>query len=531
MRPSLARLAPVAALVTLAAVVAAGPIRHRSQERGSARLLDQVMSLARDRFVDTLGDSALFARAARGVVEQLGDPYSVLYSPKELQAFETSTEGHYAGIGMLVEDQEGEAVVARVYPNTPAERGGVMVGDRVTAVNGSAVAGWPLDRVTDSLRGPAGTTVRVTFARTGSVAPVQGTFARQTVRIPAVPYATLLPGHVGYVPLQQFNETSARETARRVDSLVGAGATSLVLDLRDDGGGIVDQAVDVAGLFLPNGSVVARVRGRGADIERYTTTREPSAPDLPLVVLVDDGTASASEILAGALQDHDRALVVGQRTFGKGLMQGLWRLDGGWALKMTTGRWLTPAGRSIHRPRSAADSASGEHPDSTTVFRSDGGRELRGGGGIAPDVAVHPDSASAAERALGKALGPYATAAYHALYGYTLELKPSADTTLVVTPAWREELYRRWQKAGVALDRPTFDAARPIVDHMIAARVGRFAYGDAQVLRRFWGEDAALAHAVALLRSVRTTPELIAAGRAEAARVTRTTSPEGAPHS
>jgi carboxyl-terminal processing protease len=524
-RPGLSKVAPLVALLAVAALAAFGPGRRRSAG-ASVDLLQDVMSLVRDRYVDTLGDSALFARAARGVVAQLGDPYSVLYSPRELEAFEAGTEGHYAGVGMLIEDQEGRHVVSRVYPNTPAERGGVVAGDQVITVNGRPVRGWPLEQLTDSLRGPAGTRVSVSFARAGA-APVIADFARERVRIPAVPFATLLPGGVGYLPLQQFNETSGAETRRLADSLVRAGARSLVLDLRDDGGGIVDQAVDVASLFLPRGALVARVSGRGADLGRYVTQSDPALPQLPLVVLVDGGTASASEIVAGALQDHDRALVVGERTFGKGLVQGLWRLEGGWALKMTTGRWMTPSGRSLHRARSEADSLVLAAADTMAVHRSNGGRALRGGGGVAPDVPVSPDSLTSAERALAAALGPQTRTAYRALYGYALELKGSADSSLAVRREWREELLRRWTDAGVAVPRATFDSAQATVDHMLAARVGRFAFGEAQVLRRYWREDAVLARAVTLLGAARTTPELIALG----ARETRLTStpPAGKP--
>ena len=501
----------VALLVAAAALVAAGPLtRETEQDRASARLLSQVLGLVDERFVDTLSDSALFARAARGVVKELGDPYSELYSPKELEAFQANTEGHYAGLGMLVEDQEGQPTVSRVYPNTPAERGGVIAGDRIVAVNEHVVNGWPLGRVTDSLRGPIGTSVRVTFARTGAPAPINGTFAREKVRIPAVSFATMLPGKVAYVPVHGFNETAAAETRRVTDSLRRAGATSLVLDLRGDGGGIVDGATDIASMFLPKGTIIARVRGRGTDLERYVTEKEPVEPTLPVAVLVNEGSASASEILAGALQDHDRALLVGERTFGKGLVQGLWRLDGGWALKLTTGRWLSPVGRSIHRPRSKADSAAGERLDSTATYRSVAGRALLGGGGgIVPDVTVEPDTLSGAARALSGALAPQTATAYRVMYAYALELKPQVDTNLIVRQEWRDELFRRWREAGVKIERTTFDSAQATVDRMLAGRVGRFTYGDAQVMRRFWREDVQLVSAVEALQAAKSTAELL----------------------
>jgi carboxyl-terminal processing protease len=487
----------VVLLLLLAAAGGALIAAQRPRAAGSGRLLEEVLSLTSQRFVDSLGDGQLLERAARGLVEELGDPYSELYSPEQLKAFEQNTGGRYAGLGMLVEQQGTEMRVAKVYPNTPAERGGVL-------------EGWALAQLTDSLKGTPGTSVRVELRRVGVPAPIAVSFVRSVVRVPAVPYAIVLAGGVGYVPIQQINETAAAEARRAVASLIARGATGLVLDLRGDGGGYVDQAVDIANLFLPKGSPVFEVRGREGVQERVAAVREPLAAGVPVVVLVDGSTASASEIVAGALQDHDRALVLGTPSFGKGLVQSLYPLEGGWALKLTTGRWYTPSGRTIHRDRLPSGEPAPMRLDSADrpVYHTDARRPLQGGGGIAPDVRVAPDTLTSAERAFVDAIAPQTSVVYRTLYAYALELKASAPEAGGVRAEWRAELHRRLAAQGVKVPRERLDSAGAYVDQLLGMRVARFAYGDSGAMRRYYREDVPLARAVALLENARTTREL-----------------------
>jgi len=352
-----------AAILLVSLASSAFFIEHRST-RDSARLFDQVLSLVSDRFVDTVPSADLYEKAARGLVREINDPYAALYSPKQLTEFTASTGGRYAGLGMLVEDQQGVTVVSRVYPHTPAEAGGVRDGDHIVAVESQAVHGWKLPQVTDALKGNPGTQVNVTFARPGVAAPIALKLTRAVIHIPAVPYTILLDGKIGYLPLLQFNETSGDEFTHAVETLTHEGARGIVIDLRGNGGGIVDQAIDISNLFLKEGAEIATVRARSGEVQRYTARETPVAPALPLVVLTDGYTASASEIVAGALQDHDRALVVGTTSFGKGLVQSLFTLDGGWALKLTTAKWYTPSGRSIQKERKVVDGKLVEEPES-----------------------------------------------------------------------------------------------------------------------------------------------------------------------
>ena len=330
------RTIAIAALVAIPVAAGAFIVQERAAVNG-AKLFDQVMSIVTDRFVDSIGVGPLYERAARGLVAELKDPYAELYSPKDLEAFNQNTGGFYGGIGMLIEDQQGSIMISKVYPNTPAEEAGIREGDRIVGVDTASTRGWKVDQVSGGLKGPPGTKVKARFARPGVDAPFEVEFTRRTIRIPAIPFALMLEGKTAYIPLQQFNETTTREFAENLRRLQAEGATGLVIDLRRNTGGFLDEALDLTNFFLPRGSELATVRGRGEPDQRYVAEADPLAPTIPIVVLTDGYTASASEIVAGALQDPDRALIVGTTSFGKGLVQSVYRLDGGYAIKLTTG--------------------------------------------------------------------------------------------------------------------------------------------------------------------------------------------------
>ncbi len=489
-----------------------------AEERSGPRLFQEVLTLVAGRFVDSLDASAIYEKAARGLIEELNDPYAALYSPEEVESFTVAHEGRYGGVGMMVENQEGFAVVARVFPNTPSERAGLQVGDRIVTVGGESTEGLPLEAVTGRLKGEPGTEVEVGVVRRGVPQPIEIVMTRAEIHIPAVPYTLVLDNGAGYLPLLQFSETSAEEVEAAVRELLARGATSLVLDLRGNGGGILDDAIEIAGLFLPEGTLVARQWERAGGEMLYHSSGQPLAPELPLVVLVDDWSASASEIVAGALQDHDRAVVIGETTFGKGLIQSAYRLDGGYILKLTTGKWFTPSGRTIHKERELVNGRLVEvkdtaaEPDLATrpVFRSEGGRTLYGGGGIVPDLFVKPDTLSAAEQAFVKAMVPHSQELHLTLFDYAFELKSQVKRDFRVSEAWRDELYRRLVERGVEVDREVYDAAARYVSRMIEDRVARLAFGDGESKRRALADDAPLMRAVELLGDGVTQAELLA---------------------
>jgi carboxyl-terminal processing protease len=520
------RTAATTALL-LVPIAAGGFFLQEAPVRQSARLFDQVFSIVTDRYVDSVPAATAYERAARGLVEQLDDPYSELLAPSAREEFARGTNGRYGGIGMLLEEIHGTVGVARVFPHTPAEEGGVREGDRIVAIGDSATRDWGLSRVSDALRGQPGSRVNVTFLRPGVPEPIRSKFTRRIVRVPAVPYSMMVDSRIGYVPLQTFNENAAGEVRDAIEQLRRSGARGLVLDLRDNGGGIVEQSLAVTGLFLREGQEIVRVRGRDARDEVARTEEPPVEPSMPLVVLTDESTASASEIVAGALQDHDRALVVGQTTFGKGLVQSVFPLDGGYALKLTTAKWYTPSGRSIHRDRtvnrggpspaasrdSLSDSASRA---ARPQYRSDGGRIVYGGGGIIPDVLVTTDTVTTAEREYLRAAAPKGQAITGVLHEYALELKDRVRPDFTVTTGWLAELNRRLGAAGAPVDARHAQGATRFYTRELEHQVARAAFGDAAAKRRELAEDNQLTRAIEMLRGAASQEALFAGAQTQA---------------
>jgi carboxyl-terminal processing protease len=508
------------AAVLLVPLVAGAFVVQERAALSSARLFDQVLTLVGERYVDSLAAKDLYERAARGLVEGLKDPYSELYTPAQLEAFNTTTGGFYGGVGMLIEDQDGTIIVSRVYPHTPAEEAGIREGDRIIGVDTNSTRGWRIDQVSGGLRGAPGSKVKARFARPGVPQSFEVEFTRRTIRIPAIPFALMLEHEVGYIPVQQFNETTTREFAERYRQLTAEGAKGLIIDLRGNSGGFLDQALEMVNFFIPRGREIASVRGRAGQIERYMAEATPLAPSIPVVVLTDGYSASASEIVAGALQDHDRALIVGTTSFGKGLVQSVYRLEGGYAIKLTTGKWYTPSGRSIQKERVLDgngrlvevlpdslenDSVRAQRP----LYRSTNGRPVYGGGAITPDVIVPYDTMTTAEQRLARALVPRSQDVYLALDDYAFSLKDQVRPDFQVTAAMRDGFRQRLEAKGVAVDRAEWDAGREYVDRLLLNRIARRAFGDSTAKRREIPEDTQLRTAVDLLRRGRTTADLL----------------------
>lgn len=523
----------------LVPIVAGGFLLQEPPNRANARLFEQVLTLVSRQYVDTLQNSELLTRAARGLVKELQDPYTELFSPKESEEFGRSTGGRYGGTGMLLEEEEDKIVtVQRVFPNTPADDAGVLDGDRIMAIGDTSANGWGLSKVSDRLRGAPGSRVVVTFSRLGVPSPIRLTFTRREVHVPAVPFSTAFNG-IGYIPLQTFNENAAEEVQAAATSLVKGGARGLVLDLRDNGGGIVEQALAISTLFLDEGQDIVSVRGRGIPDEVSRASGPRAAAGVPLVVLTNGGSASASEIVAGALQDHDRALVLGTTTYGKGLVQSLYSLDGGYSLKLTTGKWFTPSGRSINRERritedgqvlegrledgkiieGAPDSAETEESRARRPkYKTDAGRTVFGGGGIVPDFLVKEDTISTLEQEFLRSVAPKGQQIRSVLQNYSLELRGQVGKDFVVKPEWRAEMRRRLTGAGVTIEARFDSVAGRLLTDELDRRITRRAFGDAEAKRRTLSEDRALLRAIDLLQRSRTQKDLLRTASASAGK-------------
>ena len=347
-------------------------------------------------YVDSLNADTVIGWGIRSMLQQV-DPFTDYY-PDDDEDLRQMATGKYAGIGSVIRyhRKEQRAVISEPYEGTPSQLAGIQAGDVILSIDGKDVKGMLTPKVSSMLRGEAGTTFELKVRR--GEEEKSFLITRQTIQLPQVPYFGMLgDGQTGYIYLTGFTEGACREVRDALDDLRRQGANRLVFDLRGNPGGAVNEAVDIANLFLPKGKKVVYTRGKMSRTNReYYTATEPVDSMMPLVVLVDGASASASEIVSGALQDFDRAVIMGARTYGKGLVQMMREVPYHGTLKITTSRYYIPSGRCIQAydyRHLNADGSAGTVPDSLThLFHTAGGREVRDGGGIKPDVEVKPDS-------------------------------------------------------------------------------------------------------------------------------------------
>jgi carboxyl-terminal processing protease len=520
-----------AALITGGWLVERGIAEGRPTVDG-ARLFDAVMARVERDYVDAISVDTLYRKAVEGMIYELHDPHSAFLDADRLARLTEATTGNYGGLGIEIDVRDGWITVVAPLPGGPAERAGIQTGDRIVEINGKPTRGLTVDEASKALRGLSGTTVAITVERPGIDARLPFTLARRTIHARAVRRVTMLQSAVGYLDMRIFSDSTAAEVAQAVDSLRTMGARAIVVDLRNNPGGLLDQGVGVADLFLDPGQAIVSTRGRTPDATRtFADHARQRWPELPVVVLLNEGTASASEIVAGALQDHDRAVLVGETSYGQGSAQTLFGVGGDGALKLTTALWYTPAGRSINkRPIVAADDedddAEAAPPDSVPLtqrakFKTDAGRTVFGGGGITPDVIVGDSLAPTEALALQQDLGKHLPQFRDALTDYALSLRGSHAVTsrdFTVTPAMRDELYRRLTQRGVAIPRTTYDAHAAVVDRLLASEIARYVFGtDAEFLRSAH-DDPVIAEALALLQGSPTRPQLLQRAAERAAR-------------
>ncbi|MFN8581414.1 MAG: S41 family peptidase, partial [Gemmatimonadaceae bacterium] len=383
----------------------------------------------------------------------------------------------------------------------------------ITEIDGRGTRGWTSEEAIRAIRGTPGTKVELVLERPGVAEKIRVSVQRDEIHRRAVGRSTLVRDGIGYVDLNIFSDSTAIEVARAVDSLRTAGMRSLVLDLRGNPGGILTQGVAVADLFLDTKQPIVSMRGREGNDQTIFDAAPQRWPDLPMVVLVDEGSASASEIVAGALQDHDRAVLVGRQTFGKGSAQTLFPTSTGGALKLTTARWYTPAGRSIERPRRAPlDEDPATDKAAPPGFTTEHGRHVFGGGGITPDVLAGDTALSPAAKLFESALGSRVIDFRDAMTAYAITLKTSRavrSPDFEVTPAMRDGLWTLLRTRGFTFDRSTYDGASPIVNQLLAREIARYVFGVAAETRRAIADDSVITRAVELLRGVTTSEELL----------------------
>ena len=365
-----------------------------------AKNMDVFTSIYKDldmMYVDTLDADEVIGNGINAMLRSL-DPYTEYYPESEVKELKNMLTGKYAGIGSVVRYnyQLGYTVISEPYEGMPAQEAGLKKGDIILSINDSTMKGKEVSYVSDRLRGEPGTSfiLKVKRPSTGKVMKVKLT--RRTIQMPFIPYYGLLDGGIGYINFNSFTDQCAKDVRRAFIDLKKQGAKKLVFDLRNNGGGSVSEAVSIVNMFLPKDKVVLTMKGKlqRANNE-YKTTVEPIDTLMPIVVLVSGNTASAAEILSGSLQDYDRAIILGTRTYGKGLVQATMDLPYNGQMKLTTSKYYIPSGRCVQALNyKHAKGGYVEHvPDSLTkVFYTAGGREVRDGGGVKPDVEVKPDS-------------------------------------------------------------------------------------------------------------------------------------------
>lgn len=369
--------------------------------------LSKVLSEINRKYVEEVDPAELTGAAINGIRNVL-DPHTAVFSPKDYDDLKVSTEGEFGGIGITIAIRDNVLTIVSPLQGTPAFNMGLQAGDRIVRIEGKSTQGMTLDKAVEQLRGIVGTAVTITIVREGAPEPMDYTITRGRIVIHSVPFAGIIEGDIGYIKVANFSQKTASDMETAIRGLQKQGMKKLLLDLRFNPGGLLNQAIEVSELFLRKGNVVVSTRGRTQKTESAASRDGILGNEVPMVVLVNEGSASASEIVAGALQDWDRALVLGKTTFGKGSVQTIFPLDNqGHALKLTTAFYYLPMGRCINKPENSirAGQANQSQPievededtpavdsavrDTQTYFTA-GGRKVFGGGGITPDIEVAP---------------------------------------------------------------------------------------------------------------------------------------------
>ncbi len=384
--------------------VGAQSSQDESQIRDSLKAFTNVYALVEQNYAEPIqgdkADLAIYDGAIPGMLRTL-DPHSNFYDPKAYAKMREDQRGHYYGVGMVIQQQNNKVYVITPYEGTPSFRAGIRPGDVISAVDGKSADGMTSDLVAKALKGPKGTHVQVTMVREGQAKPMTFDLVRDEIPHPSVDLKYEIKPGVGYVHLTQFQETTAQEVLDAVDSF--GNIKGLVLDLRNNPGGLLSQAVEVCDHLLNKGQTIVSQRGRAYPDQNYVATHGNDGKAFPIVVLVNRNTASAAEIVSGALQDHDRALIVGDTTFGKGLVQTVYNLSENTGLALTTYHYFTPSGRLIQRNYTGVSlydyyyNHAGAQPADTTnreVKMTDSGRTVYGGGGITPDEKIDSPKAN-----------------------------------------------------------------------------------------------------------------------------------------
>ena len=379
-------------VATLPSIVVKADEKHKFQLSRQISIINSIIKDLNLFYVDSIMPEILINKSIDAMLSNL-DPYTLYYPANKADELKMMTTGKYAGIGSVIRfhTDKKTTVLSEPYEGMPAQKAGLKAGDAIISIDGIDVKGMSTDSVSDKLRGEPGTTLTIEYERPGKKGTSKVKLQRESIALPAIPYYGLQKNSVGYIQLNSFTDGCAKDMRRAIIDLKKQGATAFIIDLRSNGGGLLNEAVDIVNLFVPKDKIIVTTKGKiKQSNEVYKTQKAPIDTTSPIAILVDGQTASASEIVAGALQDLDRAVIIGSRTFGKGLVQSTREVTGGGYLKITTAKYYTPSGRCVQAldySHVIDQGKTSRIPDSlTNVFYTEAGREVRDGGGVRPDI-------------------------------------------------------------------------------------------------------------------------------------------------
>ena len=372
-----------------------GNVTAQDEVTQQYRIYTDALALVESEYVEAVPVERLVYSSIDGLLHTL-DPHSSFFEPRDYAAMRERQSGSYAGLGVTIASIDGDITILSIFEGSPAYKSGLRRSDVIARVEGEDMKGWTTQQAVSRLKGHKGTPVNISIRRRGYEGLIEMKVVRDEVNITTVRGAFMIDNETGYVKLAEFSETSDKELETALQDLNGKGMKRLVLDLRDNPGGLLDQAIRISNRFLPKGDLIVSQRGRVPNSDQdYHATEASEYNKLPLVVMVNRNSASASEIVSGALQDHDRALIVGETTFGKALVQSVYKVAGDAGVAVTTGRYYTPSGRLIQRPwdgsfdeylmYSLKEQTEEKERSAADLKYTDGGRKVYGGGGIQPD--------------------------------------------------------------------------------------------------------------------------------------------------
>ena len=453
-------------------------------------------------YIDKIDSDRLVYSAVRGMLSTL-DPHSSFFDPREYAQMRERQEGHYYGIGIQISAVDGDIIAQFVFEGSPAYKQGVRQGDVIAKISGELTKGWNTDQAMRKLRGARGTPVQISLRRRGYPQIIDVELVRDEITIPTVPAYFMIDATTGYVQLRDFGENTDRDLRRALQALAPKGMRRLLLDIRNNPGGPLDQAIKVVNEFMPRGKMIVYTRGRVSNSDQdYRATEDGAFTDIPIVMMANRSSASASEIVTGALQDHDRAYVVGETTFGKALVQSIYRISGGAGLALTTAHYYTPSGRLIQRPWDTTfdeyltytmrDQDANKPHNPSDLKRTDAGRPVYSGGGIEPDKRVAGPLEGFDPTRFGRSInarGEFASyAAKFTADGDTRVAQPSSGRktikpNFVVDDGMVADFREQLKTDRVRIDEDAFKKDFDFIKAMIRFEIDRALFGVAEARR------------------------------------------------